>query len=134
MACATGPDPVPTPRPDRELFAVEHQKDIPSIDGKTSKLVLRESGSWSYDDSIGVHHTGVLAPDAMTRVRADLARASWNVDRQVFACAAYDARFTTYAVHGKLVWTLRMCTPEHLDATSQAQLDDIVKILGPDAV
>ncbi len=144
----TPPPPPPAPSPHamrapdlcREggdvLFEIDHGVDVTmNVSGiGTSEMVLYATGAWHFTSRDGSGKllrtaSGCLSNTQMTKIRADLSRATWTVKQAEAACMAISANVTTYSLHGKLVWTARMCQLDYLDETSAKSLDEITKIL-----
>ncbi len=149
-AAAAQPAPTPPPAPSPHarlapdlcrasgdvLFEIDHRVDLTmnvSAAG-TSELVVYATGAWTLDSRDGSGKPlrkaqGCLADSQMRTIRADLARATWQVKTADATCAAISADVVQYHVRGKLVWTQRMCQLPYLDETSQRSLDEITKIV-----
>ncbi|MGE5186710.1 MAG: hypothetical protein ACM31C_31870 [Acidobacteriota bacterium] len=118
------------------LFEIDHRVDVTMNVATvgTSELVVDATGAWTFDSRDGSGKPlrsahGCLADAQMRAIRADLARATWQVKRADTACAAIGADLVHYYVRGRLVWTERMCQIPYLDETSRRSLDEITKIL-----
>ena len=140
------PPPAPSPHamraPDlcREggdiLFEIDHEVNA-SVTMQalpTSQIVLYATGAWHFESHDGNGKllrsaNGCFSNMQMQAIRADLSRATWTVKQAQAACMAISADFTTYSVHGQLVWTARMCQLDYLDETSAKSLAEIEKML-----
>lgn len=144
----TPPTPPPAPSPHamrapdlcREggdiLFEIDHKVNA-SVTMQalpTSQMVLYATGAWHFESHDGNGKllraaSGCLSDTQMRTIRGDLQRATWTVKQAQATCMAISADFTTYATHGREVWTARMCQLDYLDETSAKSLVEIEKIL-----
>lgn len=110
------------------VFQIDHKAD-PGAKLATSSFRLYESGAWTYEpkDADGKPEEakrGCLAADEKTAVKADL-DVPWKVTTAQFHCMAHSATFTEYSVHGKLVYTARLCSGQTLDEASEKARTDL---------
>jgi len=109
------------------LFEIDHRV-TPGAKLATSTLKVFASGAWTRDEAdaegkAAARRTGCIARPDLKQLETTLAGAPWKVTTARMRCMAISAEFTEYQVHGKLVYTLRLCSGQTLDEASRAKLD-----------
>jgi hypothetical protein len=114
------------------MFEVTQVSHVNTLE--TSTLRVYANGTWS---EVGFDATGKptkprngrLEPDAVDRIAADLASATWKLVRPPPACRATAASSTLFSVRGKQVYETEPCGRTRLDDASAKALADIQAIL-----
>jgi hypothetical protein len=101
-----------------------------------SSTVIYDTGAWRhevYADKGGPTTTtsGCILASTLDPVKGELAKASWKVTRNPVTCDAIGLGFDVYKLHGKPVWTERLCQHEVLDKVSAQAILDLKKIVAP---
>jgi len=109
------------------VFEIDHRAD-PAAKLTTSAVKVFAGGAWTRSETDGegktaAPRTGCVAKPALTQLEAALSGAPWKVTTARIRCMAISAEFTEYQVHGKLVYTRRLCSGQTLDDVSRAKLD-----------
>jgi hypothetical protein len=85
-----------------------------------------DNGAWSMTDTTGgAPESGCVPDDDLKRLRDELASAPWQIQHAKFRCMMVSLVHTDYTVHGKLVWTDKVCSGETLDKASAAAIADV---------
>jgi hypothetical protein len=96
-----------------------------SPDQKQTATIF-DNGAWSMTDTTGgAPESGCVPDDDLARLRDELAKASWQIQHAKFRCMMVSLVHTEYSVHGKLVWTEKVCSGETLDKASAAAIADV---------
>lgn len=110
-----------------EIDKVDSRADIPQ-----QTVKLWRTGAWTFEETTKGKTTasanGTLTDVQLKQARVDLGAATWKTTSGIH-CMARGTASTLYKVDGKQVWAAMMCAPTKLDATSQASLDDLQKLL-----
>jgi len=110
------------------MFEIDHKVEK-EAKMPTSTFKIYDSGAWTFastdaDGKAAEPKRGCFAGDDLTAIKKDL-EVEWKVTTAKFHCMAYSAAFTDYSVHGKLVYTARVCSGKSLDDASQKALNDL---------
>ena len=109
------------------VFEIDHRAD-PAAKLTTSAVKVFAGGAWTRSETDGegkaaAPRTGCIAKPELKQLEATLSGAPWKVTTARIRCMAISAEFTEYQVHGKLVYTQRLCSGQTLDDVSRAKLD-----------
>ena len=115
------------------VFEIDHRVD-PGAKIATSAVKVFGNGAWTRDETDGdgkrgAQRTGCLAKPDVQRLQTTLAGATWKINVKGIRCMAMSAEFTVYQVHGKTVFTRRLCNGETLDENSRTKLDAAVAMV-----
>ena len=121
-------------RPEGKVaFEIDHRVD-PGAKLPTSTVKVFANGAWTRDDTDAdgkalQHLIGCLSTAENKQLETTLAGATWKVTKAQFHCMAMTPQFTVYQVHGKTVFTDRLCSGESLDEKSRTKLDAAVALV-----
>jgi hypothetical protein len=88
------------------------------------------NGAWSMTDTVGgAAEAGCVSDADRIRLRDELANAPWQIKHAKFRCMMVSLVHTEYSVHGKLVWTEKVCSGETLDKASAAAIADVDAVM-----
>jgi hypothetical protein len=97
---------------------------------QTQSATIFDNGAWSMNDTLGgAPESGCVPDDDFARVRDELANAPWQIQRAKFRCMMVSLVHTDYSVHGRLVWTEKVCSGETLDKASAAAIADVDAVI-----
>jgi hypothetical protein len=115
------------------LFEIDHRVD-PGAKLATSSTKVFGNGAWTHDETDAdgkalAPTAGCLAKNDVATLETTLKGAPWKVTTARIHCMAMSATFTVYQVHGKPVFTQRLCSGESLDEKSRAKLDAAIALV-----
>jgi hypothetical protein len=121
-------------RPEGKVtFEIDHRVD-PGAKLPTSTVKVFANGAWTRDETDAEgkalpHRIGCLSTTDTKQLESSLAGATWKITKAQFHCMAMTPQFTVYQVHGKPVFTDRLCSGESLDEKSRAKLDAAIALV-----
>jgi hypothetical protein len=121
-------------RPEGKVtFEIDHRVD-PGAKLPTSTIKVFANGAWTRDETDAdgkalPHLIGCLSTAEAKQLDTALAGATWKVTKAQFHCMAMTPQLTVYQVHGKPVFTDRLCSGESLDEKSRAKLDAAIALV-----
>jgi len=109
------------------LFEIDHRV-TPGAKLSTSTVKVFATGAWTRTEADAegkpvAPRAGCIAAPELNQLETALDGAAWKVTSARIRCMAISAEFTEYQVHGKLVYTQRLCSGQSLDEASRAKLD-----------
>jgi hypothetical protein len=92
-------------------------------------MKLYATGAWTSAETTdegkpGAAHNGCADGEAVKKVKAELAAATWKVTTAKIHCMAISPMYTAYKVNGKTVFESHVCGGQSLDEASQKALTD----------
>jgi hypothetical protein len=132
------PAPAPTPAPaaacrpsGAAIFEIDHRTD-PGAKLATSTTKVFSNGAWTHEETDA--DGKALAPTAGCYTKADVKKledtfkgAEWKVTTSRVHCMAVSATFVVYQVHGKPVFTRKLCSGQDLDEKSRTKLQAAIE-------
>jgi hypothetical protein len=113
------------------LVAVDRIKQgMQGAPDQKQTATIFDGGAWTMTDTVGGAPESGCVPDAdLGRLRDELAKAPWQIQHAKFRCMMVSLVHTDYSVHGKLVWTEKVCSGETLDKASAAAIADVDAVM-----
>ncbi len=100
------------------LFEMRERSEVdrPEV---TTKIF--QTGAWTVESDDGIE-SGCFDRKELREIRRAIQHAPFKITSSPIACFAYDPNFTEYLVHGRLVFTERMCSGKRADNETQEAL------------
>jgi hypothetical protein len=100
------------------LFEMRERSEVdrPEV---TTKIF--QTGAWTVETE-GRVESGCFDRKELREIRRAVQRAPFKITSSPIACFAYDPNFTEYLVHGRLLFTERMCSGKAADSQTQQAL------------
>lgn len=102
------------------LFEIRERTE--QLDKSETTTKIFDSGVWTIEHD-GAIERGRFEPGELREIRRALQRAPWHITTSPIACFARDLNFTEYVMHGRLMFTDRVCSGKTADSVTRQALN-----------